>query len=718
LAKSAEDLPPGSRIAGFEVMSVLGRGSFGTVYLAKQGDLADRPVVLKVSPSLQAESRMLARLQHTNIVPIYSVHRSDTLQVVCMPFLGMTTLKDVLDDIRNHVSLPETGYGLISSLLDTQRGDMAPTIRRLESREGLDAEEASEISETPDDRPLPRTLRYLEGLSYVQAVLWIGARLASGLAHAHDRSILHLDLKPANVLLTRDGQPMLLDFNLSLDLKAAERTKGIGGTVIYMSPEQSEAYRGASATVDARSDIYSLGIILHELLTGRRPFPDWAVSSPERMDARLERRGLPTQELRGRNKEVSPAVESIIRHCLEADPARRYQGASELQEDLERQLADLPLKHAPEPSCLERCSKWRRRHPAATRLSTIVAASILAIAGLGALTWQAVSDARRSRARLNSLAFHENFKVCQLLLNTVHLGSQDHLRRGIELADQAVNPFLKPGHSGRETQPLLPELTGDEEIAFRAELAELIMLQVRARVALTDSSPPLEGRRWVLEWGLEKLGLAGRIDPTPPAAYFHDRAHLYSLLGREKEAAEDRRRFESTPLRDARDHYLAGTAFLSLRRPDRAEHFLSRAVELAPGQFWTWFALGLCHSDQGRHADAAADFACSSITAKNLAWPYLNRGLCLARCGRLTEAVSTYGRALEIDPDFVEALVDRGLAFLDLGHPQAALDDLESAFARHSPPPELRAAHAEALSRLKRKADAEAEFAVELVQVA
>src|SRR5437763_3618638 len=105
----------------------------------------------------------------------------------------------------------------------------------------------------------------LEGSTYIEAVLWIGAGLAAGLAHAHEHGILHRDLKPANVLLTDDGQPMLLDFNLAQDTKQASGASAasVGGTLPYMAPEHLEAFRGADRAVDARSDVYGLGVILY-----------------------------------------------------------------------------------------------------------------------------------------------------------------------------------------------------------------------------------------------------------------------------------------------------------------------------------------------------------------------------------------------------------------------------------------------------------------------
>ena len=101
----------------------------------------------------------------------------------------------------------------------------------------------------------------------------MASRLADGLAHAHERGILHRDLKPANILMTDEGQPMLLDFNLSEDSEVRPgAAAAVGGTLPYMAPEHLEALRGG-ASPDARSDLYSLGVILYELLTVRRPFP-------------------------------------------------------------------------------------------------------------------------------------------------------------------------------------------------------------------------------------------------------------------------------------------------------------------------------------------------------------------------------------------------------------------------------------------------------------
>src|SRR5262249_24979605 len=143
------------------------------------------------------------------------------------------------------------------------------------------------------------TLKMLESLTYVDAVLWIAARLADGLSHAHERGILHRDLKPANILLTEDGQPMLLDFNLSRDRKArgGAAAASIGGTLPYMAPEHLEAFCGKRSTVDERSDLFSLGVILYELLAGKTPFASTGGVSRSVLEKMIADRHEPLESL-------------------------------------------------------------------------------------------------------------------------------------------------------------------------------------------------------------------------------------------------------------------------------------------------------------------------------------------------------------------------------------------------------------------------------------
>src|SRR5262249_10500577 len=190
-------------------------------------------------------SQKLAQLQHTHIVPVHSLHRAGPLQAVCMPYFGVHTLADVLRDLHARPSLPLSGTELLSTLNVRQAPTQLPAgavERGGWSVEGSSLAVSRDPARPQAKIPLPTTLKKLEGLSYVEAVVWLGGCLADGLAHAHERGILHLDLKPANVLLTDEGQPMLLDFNLSegTKLRGSASAAMVGGHPPSMAPGHHE----------------------------------------------------------------------------------------------------------------------------------------------------------------------------------------------------------------------------------------------------------------------------------------------------------------------------------------------------------------------------------------------------------------------------------------------------------------------------------------------
>src|SRR5581483_6465626 len=177
-AAAARALPEvGTEFLGFRLVEVLGRGAFGCVYLAHQGMLAGRPVALKIACDIVGESRTLAQLQHTNIVPIYSFHRAGPFQAVCMPFFGRTTLAQVISHLSGRASLPCSGRELKS------------TLNRHPSETLASTDSSRSPAPNPDPRqpgPIPAAVTeiggwgHMEGLSYVEVVLWLGAQLADG----------------------------------------------------------------------------------------------------------------------------------------------------------------------------------------------------------------------------------------------------------------------------------------------------------------------------------------------------------------------------------------------------------------------------------------------------------------------------------------------------------------------------------------------------------
>ena len=181
----------GSTFLGFHLLKELGQGAFGKVFLAQQGDLANRFVALKVSTDLFGESQTLAQLQHTNVVPIYSLHQIGSLQAVCMAYFGASTLADVLRHLESCPSLPESGEALVRTVNHgstvVERGSKNDDRKsRGEWRVASGAKNGNVQSPLATCHvPLPppvctRTLENLQHLSYVEAVLWIGAPRGGG----------------------------------------------------------------------------------------------------------------------------------------------------------------------------------------------------------------------------------------------------------------------------------------------------------------------------------------------------------------------------------------------------------------------------------------------------------------------------------------------------------------------------------------------------------
>ena len=485
LSRAVTSFPQvGQEFLGFRLVGVLGRGAFGKVYLAEQGDLANRPVALKIAADIRGESQTLAQLQHTNIVPLYSYHRADPFHAVCMPYFGATTLADILRNLDGGKSLPDSGKKLISTLNDHQAETRpAPDSSMWRVPEWL-LQEHPGVPEPVPARPASKAAfarEMFEALTYVDSVLWMFTRLADGLANAHDRGILHQDLKPANILLTDDGVPMLLDFNLSEDtkLRGGAVAATIGGTLPYMAPEHLEAFRNGSSRLDGRSDVYSLGVILFELLTGQPPFPRYRGSSSEKTQEMItdRRRILPRPRLL--NPAVSPAVESIVQQCLKADPAQRYQSAGEFREDLDRHLHNRALKFAPEPSLRERIGKWGRRHPRLASTSTIGCLAVALLIGLG--SGIVLRDRRLARfdAAQTFQTFQDRVRTAEFKLLRRHTDG-NQLAEGIDECRGALDLYHMIDNRHWRESPGVRNLPPEDRQQLETEAGQLLFLLAKA----------------------------------------------------------------------------------------------------------------------------------------------------------------------------------------------------------------------------------------------
>ena len=233
--------------------------------------LGERLVALKVATEGGQEAEILGKLQHPNIVPVYSVQQDEEtgLTAFCMPYLGQATLAMVLDEMYAGHRAPARARAILAAIHAVNRGTEPPA------------------SAAPD--------RILRTGSFVEGVVLLAAELADALAHTHAHGIFHRDLKPSNVLLTPTGRPLLLDFNLALD--GPRPIWKIGGTLPYMPPEELAAVcetgrpEDCPAVYSPASDLFSLGVIVYELLTGNLPFGSIECDCPvEEAARRLIRR--------------------------------------------------------------------------------------------------------------------------------------------------------------------------------------------------------------------------------------------------------------------------------------------------------------------------------------------------------------------------------------------------------------------------------------------
>jgi len=335
---------PGEHFQEFAIDSVLGQGGAARVYRARNDLLGGRQVALKVSPDRGQEASIHGRLEHEHIVPVqHVVFQPDTgLRGLIMPYRPGLPLDEVIRRVKP-ASRPRSARVLWDVVVAAVLTD------------------AQALDSPPGWGSFP-----MRG-TYAQGVAWIVGTLASAVAYAHAREIHHRDIKPANVLLTLHHGPQLLDFNLAYDPHAAEQAEAAlrGGTLPYMAPEQLEAFIDPARwdAVGAGADLYSLGLVLFELLTGQAPeLPDQSIPLPRAIRGLLDRRIDQRFAPRRLNPAIPHALEAITLRCLAHDEADRYPSAQALADDLQRFLKDQPLRHAVNPSFSERLDNWSRRN--------------------------------------------------------------------------------------------------------------------------------------------------------------------------------------------------------------------------------------------------------------------------------------------------------------------------------------------------------------------
>ena len=312
----------------FEIIRELGRGASGVVYLVRQISLA-REVALKITRDLGVEAKTMAMLQHRHIVPVYSESRSTDgqLRLICMQFVPGITLDDLIEYVRIHRIDAKFD---VQTLIDSIRTAQMPPL-------------AAENHQHQHDCTASH--------DFVQWACLFMADVAEALAYAHRQGVLHLDVKPANILIDDSGHPLLADFSLSLPPagRFVADSHVFGGTPPYMAPEHLDAlnpgHPAPSNSVDQRSDIYALGLVLYEILARQRSHPPnlTRTNLADYCQQLSEYRRQSPLELTSSETVIPRALNWTLAKCLAPEPGDRFQTAGELASALRgcRQLSTI-----------------------------------------------------------------------------------------------------------------------------------------------------------------------------------------------------------------------------------------------------------------------------------------------------------------------------------------------------------------------------------------
>lgn len=386
--------PYPERVGEYRILGVLGQGGMGVVYRAEQ-ESPRRSVALKViRPGIESrevlkrfaqEAEVLGWLQHSGIAQIYEAGTADT-GLGAQPYFAMELVQ----------GQPLNAYA--------------------------------------QQRQLS-----------IRARLELLAKLSDAVHHAHQKGVIHRDLKPGNILVDEAGNPKILDFGVAratgaaLGMTTLQTAAGqLVGTIAYMSPEQVS---GDPRQVDTRSDVYALGVIGYELLTGRVPVDVSEKTLPQAAQAIVE--DEPTS-LRSINRLYRGDVETIIAKALEKDKARRYASAADLAEDIRRCLSDQPISARPATTMYHLRKFARRNKPLVAGVVTAIFALVLGVIGT---SWQAVVATRQRNRAMDAEQLAEGRRV--------------EAERNAAIA-QEVNAFLngdllaaaQPGKQGRDVTVL------------------------------------------------------------------------------------------------------------------------------------------------------------------------------------------------------------------------------------------------------------------------
>ncbi len=658
-----QTLVSGSQLADFQVVSEIGRGGMGIVYRARQVSLG-RDVALKVLPHLarhgraaierfRQEAQAAARLNHANVVPVYAQGEHEGHYYYAMKLVRGEDVATVIHSNPQLLSstrasrLSHTPGGFTGRPGDGSSAATleSPTREPISTRPTAPEEHSTGAAPTSDEgRDVPQ--RSVADYRHIAALL---AAVADGLAHAHAEGVVHRDIKPHNLILSQDNRIYITDFGLArlADQPHLTMSGEIMGTPSYLSPEQA---RGESSSVDYRSDVYSLGVTIYEIITGRRPFEGEtreqiirAVCDKEPKRPRQIVPGLPRD------------LETICLRSIRKDPDARYASAAAQAEDLRRFAEGRPILSR-RVGAIERAGKWVRRHKAISSAFAVTVGLIVVSAG-----WAISAAAARHQDALALVdsVYRQLADVNYRNVSAVEADVAAAIELGAGPEDlRLVRALMAMGRRDAasaiaELDQRLAENPADQEAAYLRSWAlwrNRSFDESRQAVAAADvGGGPASAEAWLFR------GLAVHRDNAPEAIVsYQNGVRLAADRGEFMPQAE-------INLARARNQHMARTH--TLEGFDEAEAKLRSLIDSGHYEDLPYYLLSIAYRLAGevyesnssiRDAATAKDYFEKSLTVARQAqqrWPgrvrcFHAEGQCLESLGRYAEAVTARSTAI------------------------------------------------------------------------
>ncbi len=512
-------------LGDFRIVRELARGGMGVVYEAEQLSLGRR-VALKVLPfaatiderqlqRFKLEAQAAALLHHNHIVPVYAVGCERGVHYYAMQLIEGQSLAVVIRQLReqskkrdanvskaDHASDGDAQPETESLIRGRAKEEPKPTAEISDSQQAQAARKVPSQTDADDDEGADLAQSTLEisqavtaGFAvtsdrFVRRAVTMIIQASQALEHAHQAGVVHRDIKPANLLVDKTGRVWVTDFGLAqiqADINLT-RSGDMLGTLRYMSPEQAG---GNKATLDHRTDVYSLGATLYELLTLA---PVFAGETQQELLYQIlndEPRGL-----REKNRAISTELETVVLKSLSKNPAERYASADAFAADLQRFLDHQPIV-ARRPTMIDRARKWSRRHPSvaiATGVLLVVIAVALSISNRLISDEQEKTNAALLAERQRANEAEQSFQQARDAVDALFQISEEELagagpdqdiarRRVLEVVLSHYQEFIEQRKDDPESQA---DLEHDQQTVERI-LHELTVIQQSMRLRLLDS---------------------------------------------------------------------------------------------------------------------------------------------------------------------------------------------------------------------------------------